>query len=97
MSNAATELQSTAQSMANIAGQTTEQATTVAAAAEQASANVQTVAVAAEELTASIAEISRQVAQSATIAGKAKEDAKRTDGVVQALASGAQKIGESSV
>jgi methyl-accepting chemotaxis protein len=94
VSSSATELQVTAQSMTSIAGQATQQATNVAAAAEEASTNVQTVAVAAEELTSSITEISRQVAQSAKIAGRALEDAQRTDGVVQALAEGAQKIGE---
>lgn len=94
VSAAATELQATAQSMTGTAGEATQQATTVAAAAEEASANVQTVAAAAEELASSITEISRQVAQSARVAGKAQADARRTDGVVQALAEGAQKIGE---
>jgi methyl-accepting chemotaxis protein len=94
VSAASAELQLTAQSMADTAGQTTRQATNVAAASEQASTNVQTVAAAAEELASSIAEISRQVAQSAKIAGKAREDARRTDDVVQALVAGAQKIGE---
>ncbi|MGD0105538.1 MAG: HAMP domain-containing methyl-accepting chemotaxis protein [Rhodopila sp.] len=94
VSAASTELQATAQSMTQTAGQSTQQATNVAAAAEQASTSVQTVAAAAEELSSSIAEISRQVAQSARIAGRAKDDARRTDGIVQALAGGAQKIGE---
>ena len=94
VSSAATELQATAQSMTGTAGQATQHATSVAAAAEQASANVQTVAAASEELASSIAEISSQVAQSAKVAGKALEDARRTDAVVQALAEGAQKIGE---
>jgi methyl-accepting chemotaxis protein len=94
VSAAAVELQATAQSMTNTAGVTTQQATSVAAAAEQASVNVQTVATASEELSSSIGEISRQVAQSAKVAGKAKEDARHTDRVVQALADGAQKIGE---
>jgi methyl-accepting chemotaxis protein len=52
------------------------------------------VAAAAEELSSSITEISRQVAQSARVAGRALEDARRTDAVVQALADNAQKIGE---
>jgi len=94
VSTAATELQTTAQAMTGTARQTTQQATNVAAAAEEASVNVQSVASSAEELASSIAEISRQVAQSANMAGKAVEDAKRTDGVVRALAEGAQKIGE---
>jgi methyl-accepting chemotaxis protein len=52
------------------------------------------VASATEELSASVNEITRQVAQSAKIAGKAVADAKRTDATVQTLAAGAQKIGE---
>ena len=94
VASAATQLQTTARSMTGTAGETTQQAANVAAAAEEASVNVQTVASAAEELAASIVEISRQVAQSAKVAGKAVEDAKRTDVVVRALAEGAQKIGE---
>jgi len=94
LSASATEMKGQSRSMSDTAGQTIQKATNVAAAAEQASANVQTVASAAEELASSIAEISRQVAQSAQIAGRAKSDAARTDGVVHALAEGAQKIGE---
>ena len=56
--------------------------------------NVQTVAVATEEMSASIREIASQVAQSSTIAGRAAEKAQRTDATVQALAAGAQKIGD---
>jgi methyl-accepting chemotaxis protein len=94
VSASAAEMKTRARSMTDTSGNTIQQATSVAAAAEQASANVQTVASAAEELSTSIAEISRLVAQSAKIAGKAKDDAARTDGVVHALAEGAQKIGE---
>jgi methyl-accepting chemotaxis protein len=94
VASAATQLQSTARSMTSTVGEASHQATNVAAAAEEASVNVQTVAAAAEELASSINEISRQVAQSAKVAGKAREDARRTDGVVQALSEGAQKIGE---
>jgi methyl-accepting chemotaxis protein len=94
VSSSATEMKTQARSMTDTAGHTMRQATNVAAAAEEASTNVQTVASAAEELGSSIAEISRQVAQSARIAGKAKADAARTDDVVHALADGAQKIGE---
>ena len=76
--------------MNGTAGEALHQATNVAAAAEEASVNVQTVAAAAEELASSITEISRQVAQSAKVASKARDDARRTDGVVQALSDGAQ-------
>lgn len=88
-----TELQATAQAMTGIAGRTTEQTSTVAAAAEEASINVGTVATAAEELASSITEISRQVSQSAQIAGRAQDDARRTDAIVRALAESSGKIG----
>ncbi len=91
--SAATDLRGTATSMSTAASDTTQQAANVAAAAEEASAGVQTVAAAAEELAASINEISRQVAQSSRIAGKAVDDATRTNMIVRALAEGAQKIG----
>ena len=94
MASGSTQMQATASGMANTATRTNQQATTVAAAAEEASAGVQTAAAAAEELTASIHEISRQVAQSTKITGKAVEDARRTDTIVRALADGAQKIGD---
>jgi methyl-accepting chemotaxis protein len=94
LSSGATELEATAQSMSSTATQTNQQASTVAAAAEEAAAGVQTVAAAAEELTSSIREISRQVAQSSMITGKAVIDARRTDTIVRALAEGAQKIGQ---
>jgi len=94
LSSASTELEATAQGMSSTAMHTNQQSATVAAAAEQASASGQTTAAAAEELTASIAEITRQVAQSAQISGKAVSDARRTDAIVRALADGAQKIGQ---
>ncbi|MGV8998326.1 MAG: methyl-accepting chemotaxis protein [Parvibaculaceae bacterium] len=94
LSAAATEMESTAGSMTSLADQSNNKAMNVASAAEQTSANVQTVATATEELSASIQEISKQVANSARIASQAVEDARATDGVVQDLAVGAQKIGE---
>jgi methyl-accepting chemotaxis protein len=84
----------TARSMTATAAQTNQQASVLAASAAETSSGVQTVAAAAEELTASIGEISRQVTQSAAIADKAVNDARRTDGIVRALAEGAQKIGD---
>jgi len=93
VSAASTELNSTASSMSATAEETSRQATAVAAASEEASTNVQTVASAAEELSASISEISRQVTQSAQIAGKAVSEANRTNATVKGLAEAAQKIG----
>jgi len=94
LSAAAGVLKGTAESMSSTAQETNLQASAVSAASEQTSVNVQTVASATEELSSSVEEIGRQVAQSARIAGKAVDDAKKVDTVVQALASDAQTIGE---
>jgi methyl-accepting chemotaxis protein len=92
MASGSTELESTAQSMTGTAERTNQQATVVSTAAAEASTRVQTVAAAAEELSSSIGEISRQVAQSATITARAVDNARRTDTIVRALADGAQQI-----
>jgi methyl-accepting chemotaxis protein len=92
MASGSTELETTAQSMTGTAERTNQQATVVSTAAAEASARVQTVATAAEELSSSISEISRQVAQSANIAGRAVDSARRTDTIVRALADGAHQI-----
>jgi methyl-accepting chemotaxis protein len=91
---AATRMTGTSESMSATAEQTLSQAQAVVSASDMTSANVQTVAGATEELSASISEISRQVAQSAEIAGRAVEEAGRTDDTVHGLASAAAKIGE---
>ena len=91
---AATEMDSTAQTMTATADSTSQQATAVAAASEEASTNVQTVAAAAEQLASSITEISRQVAKSSEIALSAAEEAERTNETVETLAEAGQKIGE---
>ena len=93
LSSGATELEATARAMTGSADRTNQQASAVASAAEQAGAGAQTVAAATEELTASINEISRQVAQSAKMAGLAVKDAQRTNTIVSALSEGADKIG----
>jgi len=90
---AATELDSTAQSMARTAMETREQATAVSAAAEQTSANVQTVASASEEMSTSIREIGTLVTRSTGIAGQAVTEASRTNETVRGLADAAQRIG----
>jgi methyl-accepting chemotaxis protein len=94
LSSASTDMEATARSMSSTAAQANQQASNVAAAAEETSAGVQTVATAAEELTSSIGEINRQVAQSARVTEKAVSDARQTDGIVRALADGAQRIGQ---
>ncbi|WP_170149723.1 methyl-accepting chemotaxis protein [Rhodoplanes roseus] len=94
LSAAASGMEATAKSLSATARDSTSKATAVAAAAEQTSVNVQTVATAAEELSVTTQEIGRQVAQSSTIADRAVEAARHTDGTVQRLADGAHKIGE---
>jgi methyl-accepting chemotaxis protein len=94
VSTAAAGMQTTAQSMTSTASDASARAATVGAASESASNNVGTVAAAAEELSSSVAEISRQVARSSEIASKAVGDAERTNTTVQALSTGAEKIGE---
>lgn len=94
LASGSTELEATARSMTDTAAGTNEQAAIVANAAEQASAGLQTTASAAEELTTSIHEITRQVAQSASITERAVVDAQRTDMIVRALSEGADKIGQ---
>jgi methyl-accepting chemotaxis protein len=94
LSSASVMLEEAARSMSSTAADTNRQANVVAGASEQTSANVQTVASATEELTSSIAEIGRQVAQSAQISARAVENVRRTGDSAQSLAAGAQKIGD---
>jgi methyl-accepting chemotaxis protein len=94
VASASTELQATASSMTATAEETSSQATAVAAATEEASTNVQTVASASEELASSVNEISRQVAQSATITHKAVTEADRTNAAIQGLLKDAVSIGD---
>ncbi len=94
LATAATGMEATAHAMSVAAELTNMQSATVAAASEQTSVNVQTVATATEELASSVQEIGRRVAESAQIAGRAVADAQQTDATVQALAVGAQKIGD---
>ncbi|WP_395016449.1 methyl-accepting chemotaxis protein [Dongia sp.] len=91
---AATQLQSTAQSMSATAEQTSRQSTAVAAASEETTQNVQTVASATEELSASIGEITSQVSESTRIVGEAVAQANDTNAKVQGLADAAQRIGD---
>jgi len=94
VSTAAAGMQTTAQSMTATASDASARAKTVGAASQSASDNVGTVAAAAEELSSSVTEISRQVTRSSEIASKAVGDAERTNATVQALSTGAEKIGE---
>ncbi|MCC8941774.1 chemotaxis protein [Bradyrhizobium sp. Arg68] len=94
VASAASAMQALSASMDGSNAETIRQATAVASASTLASANVETVASATEELTASINSITEQVTRSTRIAGKAAEEARRTNSVVEGLAAGTQKIGE---
>jgi len=83
---ASVQMRGTSDGMSGTAERTNDQVAAVAAASREASSNVQTVAAASEELGASISEISRQVSNAATIAGRAVDEAHQTDLTVQGLA-----------
>ena len=80
--------------MASTAARTNQQVSDVAASTQEANAGVQGVAAGAEQVSVSIREIGRQVSESARLTDQAVQSARRTDDVVQALADGAQKIGD---
>jgi methyl-accepting chemotaxis protein len=91
---AASELRSTAQSMAATAEESTRQTAAVVAASNEATENAEAIAAAIEELNASISEIAQQVNESARVAGDAVAQANVTNGEVKCLADAAQKIGD---
>ncbi|TWB14984.1 methyl-accepting chemotaxis protein [Nitrospirillum bahiense] len=94
MEEAADHLAATSAAMTETAQHSSRQASTVASAAQTASSGINTVAAAAEELSASISEISRQMAQSTTIANDAMAKAEETDQAIAVLAAASAKIGE---
>ncbi|MCK4944744.1 MAG: MCP four helix bundle domain-containing protein [Alphaproteobacteria bacterium] len=93
VTSAATELQTTAETMSAAAEETSTQSGVVATASGQATANVQTVASATEELSASIKEIQGRVSDSNNMVGSASEQATSTNVKMKGLAAAAEKIG----
>jgi methyl-accepting chemotaxis protein len=93
VTSAATELDSTARVMTQVADGTNGQALASSAAAEETSVNVQTVAAAAEEMVASLREIERQVLRSNEVAAHAAHEAEATGGAMAALGEAADQIG----
>jgi len=91
---AASDMESTAQTMTDISHQTSSQAVNVAKTSSSATDNVQAVASAAEELSASILEISNRVTQSSKVTNQAVAAANKADVLIQGLDAGAQKIGD---
>jgi methyl-accepting chemotaxis protein len=94
VSSASTELEASARTLSATADRSQQLTTTVAAASEQASANVHSVASATEELTSSVTEISRQVQESARMAGAAVDQARMTNDRVGELSKAASRIGD---
>jgi methyl-accepting chemotaxis protein len=94
LSTASSELEGTARSLSDNAGNTTRLATVVANASEDASNNVQSVASATEELASSVREISAQVQESNRIALSAVKQADETDARINALSQAANRIGD---
>ena len=94
VSDASTELQATADTMAQSATRSQGQVNSVADAANAAASNVQTVSAAAEELSSSISEITRQVTQATTITKQAVTEAQSNSGTIESLRTAVTKIGE---
>jgi methyl-accepting chemotaxis protein len=94
VTQAAGAMQGTARAMAGTAEGTAGQAASVTGAAERAAANVTLVATAAEELGVSVQAIGHQVAESARMAQGAVGQADATGRLVQALSTGAARIGD---
>ncbi|MGE7413812.1 methyl-accepting chemotaxis protein [Methylobacterium tarhaniae] len=91
---AAGQMEGAAHNLSTSAAESSNLSAGVADAASQTSANVGGVANATDELSASIEEITRQVAHSSVIAGRADAEAARTEATIRALAAGAQQIGD---
>ncbi|MDA1097583.1 MAG: HAMP domain-containing methyl-accepting chemotaxis protein [Proteobacteria bacterium] len=94
VSQAAGEMENSAQILSETADQSITQSASVAKAAGEASSNVQTVASATEELSASLREVSNQVMECAAITQRAADEAKRTNSEITALSDSAEKIGD---
>ncbi|MFD1695009.1 methyl-accepting chemotaxis protein [Roseibium aestuarii] len=90
----ALDMNSTANSLTEIAALSAEQASDTARMSEAASTSVNNVAGAAEELSASIAEIGAQVGRTSEIVSTASTAVRDTSGKMHALADAASKIGE---
>jgi methyl-accepting chemotaxis protein len=94
VSSASTELEASAGTLTATAERAQELTTMVAAASEEASTNVQSVASATEEMSSSVNEISRQVQDSARMAGDAVDQARKTNDRVSELSKAAARIGD---
>ena len=94
LASAATELQSTAESMKRVADDTSSSSATVAASSEESSVNVNTVASAMEEMSATAAEIALQVTLAKTRSNDTARDAQTANDTVGNLNQLVENIGE---
>jgi methyl-accepting chemotaxis protein len=93
VASAATELQASAQSLRGATELTERESDTAASASGGSMNSVNAVAAASEQLSSSIAEISRRVNESSSIATKAAEGAEQAAGKIDQLSAAGQKIG----
>lgn len=94
VSDTATSLDQSAQTMARVSENTSERAENAAQASAQTTENVSVVASAAEEMTASISEINQQVIRASQASKSAAQDVSNTANQMDALANMADRIGE---
>jgi methyl-accepting chemotaxis protein len=94
LSSASTELQGTANSLADMAKDSSTRVSEVVETSMETTNNVGAVATASTQLSGSISEISRQVTMSSNLAKETKDDANSTNASVQDLAEAAGRIGE---
>jgi methyl-accepting chemotaxis protein len=88
----ASAMRDTAQSITKVASDANGRAVAAASATEQASSNVNAVAGAAEELSASVEEIGRQVRQSASVVEQAGLRTEKSVAEIESLAAATQRI-----
>ena len=93
VSSAATELQSTSESLIAVSNATMDMTTAGAAATEEASVSVQTVASASEELSASIGDIEQRVSRASHMTSEATQNALTAGAQIRRLDEAAQEIG----
>lgn len=94
VSNAATQLEASANTLTTTAERSQQLATSVATTSGQASGSVHSVASAAEQLSSSVNEISRQIQDSTRIAGIAVGQARKTNEQIGELSKAAARIGD---
>ncbi|WP_158671009.1 methyl-accepting chemotaxis protein [Bradyrhizobium guangdongense] len=92
LSNNASVMRETAQSITRVTADASSRAGTAANATEQASHNVTAVAGAAEELSASVVEIGRQVRQSAGAVEQTGQRTEKSISEIESLAAATQRI-----